>query len=116
MDIKKLDSIIEFLQGNPKVECNPYPNYAPQIWDALAMLPSDTNYIENQKKIADKKISEMNKNEIGTMLTFITRGERFCDGHIIGFVESGQLLELMKRLKEIEENRGLGKIFRARRK
>ena len=116
MDKKTLDSVIDFLETYKHVECNPYPDYDRYVWQALSMLPNDLKYLSNYEKLKGKPISEMKRKEIGTMLTFIARGERFCDGHIMGFVESGQLLELMKRLKEIEENRGLGKIFRARRK
>lgn len=57
--------------------------------------------LSNHEKIANKPIGEMNKKEIATMLTFISRGERFCDGHIASFVESGDLLKLMIRLKEL---------------
>lgn len=101
VDIDKLDSVIEFLQNNKTVECNPYPQYAPEIFDALGMLEVDKNYSDNHEKIASKPISEMNRKEIATMLTFISRGERFCDGHIMSYVESGTLLQLMQRLKEI---------------
>ncbi len=113
MDKKALDSVIDFLETYRHVECNPYPNYDTHVWQALSMLPDDSKYISHYEKINGKPISEMKRKEIGTMLTFILRGERFSDGHIAYYVESGQLLELMKRLKEIEENRGFRKIFRA---
>ena len=39
--------------------------------------------------------------EIQTMLTFIVRGERFCDGHWAGIVDSGPLRRLLERLSVI---------------
>lgn len=101
VDKEELDSIIEYLENNKKVEFNPYPLYDEEVMKALDLLESDTKYLSNHEKIADKPIGEMNKKEIATMLTFISRGERFCDGHIAGFVESGDLLKLMIRLREL---------------
>lgn len=99
---KELDMIIEFLRNNNEVICDPYPQYDECVMKALNLLPMDKNYFKNHEKIRDKEISKMNRKEIATMLTFIQRGERFCDGHIASYVESGDLLELMLRLKEIE--------------
>lgn len=101
VDIEELDSIIEYLKNNNKVEFNPYPMYEKEVMQALGLLKSDLKYLSNHEKIANKPIGEMNKKEIATMLTFISRGERFCDGHIASFVESGDLLKLMIRLKEL---------------
>ncbi|MCQ2580100.1 MAG: DUF6508 domain-containing protein [Treponemataceae bacterium] len=98
---QELDSVIEYLQNNSKVECNPYPNYEAEIYKALDMLKTDRKYLSHHAKLGRKPIEEMNKKEIATMLTFISRGERFCDGHIASYVESGTLLRLMLRLREI---------------
>lgn len=101
VDKKELDSVIEYLQNNKTVEFTPYPNYAPEVIKALDMLEPDYNYLTNFEKMKNKEIEELERKEIATYLTFISRGERFCDGHIAGYVESGKLLELMLRLKEI---------------
>lgn len=103
--VKEMDRIIEFLKNNKTVTCNPYPQYDEPIMQALSLLPSDMNYSEHYEKIQDKEISKMSRSEIATMLTFIQRGERFCDGHIASFVESGTLLELVIRLRELETKR-----------
>ncbi len=97
----ELDAVIEYLQKNNKIEYNPYPVYNKEIYQALGALELDENYMSNYKKIEDKSIKEMNEQEIATMLTYISRGERFCDGHIACYVESGKLLLLMCRLREI---------------
>lgn len=101
IDTEKLDSIIEYLENNKTVECNPYPVYGSEIMSALGLLKPDMKYSANYEKIKDKPIEQMKEKEIATMLTFISRGERFCDGHIASYVESGDLLRLMQRLKEI---------------
>ena len=107
---KELDSIIEALQQIKSVECNPYPQYSDAVYKALGILKPDYNYPEHYAKLEGKPIGEMNRREIATMLTFINRGERFCDGHIASFVESGELLQLMLRLRELE-SRGIQGIF-----
>lgn len=98
---KELDSVIAYLQTHNRVECNPYPIYDDEIYRALGMLRTDSNYLRNWEKIEEKPIEEMTRKEVATMLTFIIRGERFCDGHIAGYVESGELLRLMLRLREL---------------
>lgn len=40
--------------------------------------------------------------EIQTMLTFILRGERFCDGFWEGMIENGHVRRVLERLAEIE--------------
>lgn len=97
----ELEAVIEYLQKNSKIEFNPYPIYSKEIYQALEALEIDEKYQSNYEKLKGKGIEEMNKKEIATMLTFITRGERFCDGHIASYVESGDLLKLMLRLKEV---------------
>lgn len=49
-----------------------------------------------------KKLDAMTKKEIGTCLTFIFRGERFCEGHILCYLENGMLVALLRRLANIE--------------
>ena len=49
-----------------------------------------------------EKLNTMTKKEIGTCLTFIFRGERFCEGHILSYLENGMLVALLRRLADIE--------------
>lgn len=96
-----LEVVIAYLQKNNKIEFNPYPVYPAEVYQALEALKLDEKYQANYEKLKGKAIGEMNKKEIATMLTFIARGERFCDGHIAGYVESGELLQLLMRLREL---------------
>lgn len=106
IDKSKLESAVSYLETQPKVVFDPYPNYDSRVFDALSLLSADVNYQENYEKLADIPISEMTIENVATTLTFISRGERFCDGHIASYIESGTLLELMKRLKEITDEIG----------
>lgn len=62
----------------------------------------DKEYMENEKNIKDKNVDELGYKEIGTMLTAIIRGDRFCSGLIYSKVKDGTLLKLLERLKDIK--------------
>ena len=61
----------------------------------------DKEYMENENLIKDKNIDELTYNEVGTMLTAIIRGDRFCSGLIYSKVKDGTILKLLERLKEL---------------
>jgi hypothetical protein len=44
--------------------------------------------------------------QIKTMLTYVVRGERFCDGHWGAMVEGGQVRRLLQRLAELGSEGG----------
>jgi len=62
----------------------------------------DKEYMENEKLIQEKDINILTYKEIGTMLTAIIRGDRFCSGLIYSKVKDGTLLKLLERLKDIK--------------
>ena len=62
----------------------------------------DKEYMENEKLIHGKDIDELTYKEIGTMLTAIIRGDRFCSGLIYSKVKDGTLLKLLERVKELK--------------
>jgi len=55
----------------------------------------------NENKLL-KDIAAMSKKDVGTCLTAIFRGERFCAGLINEYVKNGILIDILKRLSEIE--------------
>ena len=65
----------------------------------------DKEYMENEKNIKDKNIDELGYKEIGTMLTAIIRGDRFCSGLIYSKVKDGTILKLLERLQEVINNK-----------
>ena len=59
---------------------------------------SDYNYLDNYKKYKNKKIEELSLEETLLYITFIIRGERFCDGHIASFLENGTIEKLCNNI------------------
>lgn len=64
----------------------------------------DKEYIENEKLIHGKEIDELTYKEIGTMLTAIIRGDRFCSGLIYSKTKDGTILKLLERIEELKNN------------
>ena len=61
----------------------------------------DLNYMENYKKIEKKEIKDMTYDEILTVLTYHHRAERFCDGAMYQFINSGKMLECLEKILSI---------------
>lgn len=62
---------------------------------------TDQNYITHNKELRGKKIDEMNVDNIYSMITGITRGERFNSGLIYSCFKDGTLLKLIERLYDL---------------
>ena len=58
----------------------------------------DYNYLDNIRKYKRKRIEELSLEETLSYLTFIIRGERFCDGHIATALENGTIEKLCNNL------------------
>ena len=78
-----------------------YVKYSDSIIGLLNSIPADNNYQTNIKELKQKPVADYSLNEVYTYLTFINRGERFCEGHISHYIESGKLLELCNKLDEL---------------
>ncbi len=77
----------------------PFPMYPNGLFECLELLGWDKNYGENyENNCKGKDIDEMNSFQLQTMLTRMSRGERFCDGFIEGEIENGNLLKCLERL------------------
>lgn len=61
----------------------------------------DKEYMENEKLIKEKDINELTYKEVGTELTSIIRGDRFCSGLIYSKVKDGTFLKLLERLQKV---------------
>lgn len=112
LDDEILDESIDILSKNPRIEWYQpppksgvltlsYPSYGPWVWNIFDLLVPDYQYniIMDMIKKNNKKIRDFTFEEVKAMLTYINRGEKFCDGHIASKIEDGTLLELLKRLK-----------------
>ena len=86
----------------------PYPIYEPVVREFFHLAAQeqwcDFDY---RSKNASQMLQEPNfieqcsLDEIKTMLTFSTRGERFCDGHWGMMIEKGFICRILKRLQVI---------------
>ena len=114
LDIDKLDNIIQHLENKPNIEWSetkkinnsismPYPIYPDWVGDIFDLITPDYNYDSTVEYIKVKKIPPENLNfrELRAMITWIDRGEHFCDGHIASCIKDGLLLKVMLRLKEL---------------
>ena len=59
---------------------------------------ADFNYLSNYEIYKYKKIEELSLEETLSYLTFIIRGEKFCDGNIAYYLENGTIEKLCNNL------------------
>ncbi len=109
-DIKILKEALEYLQESPDAQRNTWPDYDGRVISVLGLL-EDFNYLSNYEKLDEEDIENMSLKQLATMYTFINRGERFCDGHIGAFIESGRMLRLVERHIYLLENTGKRRFF-----
>lgn len=80
----------------------PFPKYDKEVIDWIQAFHNlkllDHSYVENFNYLKDKNIEELDFYEILSYLTYIIRGERFCDGLIASNLENGNIELLEKRL------------------
>lgn len=106
-DIEKLSALIDRISGIKEIGFgNGYPEYPAKIEEIIFVCGgSDIDYLSHTDPIKAKDISELNEKEIASYMTFITRGKRFCTGHIASYTEDGTILALAKRLLEIQNKK-----------
>ena len=80
----------------------PYPQYDERVFAALQsamrVSGSDREYLLHIDAIREHPIEEASMTDLATWVTYVMRGERFCDGFIAGFVEDGRLHKMLERL------------------
>ena len=119
LDMDKLAEVITLVRGLRKIEwvssrstgertkdgteifTMPYPIYPECVFDALKILGSDVNYLKYADKVRSKDISRMSLTDLRRLFTYYLRGERFCDGLIVEFVEDGLMLKALERTEQI---------------
>ena len=89
-------------KGSDGIIQKPFPEYSDEIWASFSIFVPDRDYSDNYEKCCKSVLpTEMNVHQIRTMLTFIERGERFCDGHVQRYLENNILLKLLLRLDDL---------------
>ena len=90
------------LKRNKKYIEMPYPKYNREIlkWidDFYNLKLVEYNYTENYENYKEKIIEQLTDEELLSYLTFLIRGERFCDGMIATNLENGTIELLEKKL------------------
>lgn len=89
-----------------------FPNYRDEV-DSFMHAASrpfwvDRHYLDTDVETWFEEpnvIAEAGLGEIKSLLTYIVRGERFCDGHVGQLIEGGHVQRLLRRLAELR--RGL---------
>ena len=86
----------------------PWPGYADVVEEFFAAASSecwtDSGYVAHDvNRILEREdgLAELGIDEIRSVLTFIVRGERFCDGHWAAMIEAGHVRRVLERLAEI---------------
>ena len=81
------------LKRNKKYIEMPYPKYNKEIlkWidDFYNLKLVEYNYTENYENYKEKIIEQLTDEELLSYLTFLIRGERFCDGLIAENLNNG---------------------------
>ena len=92
----------EIKKNDDKSFSIPFPKYDKEVIDWIETFHNlkllDHNYVENFNYLKDKNIEELDFYEILSYLTYVIRGERFCDGLIASNLENGNIELLEKRL------------------
>lgn len=80
-----------------------YPVYPKEIFPILHLMEPDYQYRDHLTQIRKQRLrfSELSLSQIQTYLTYLHRGERFCDGLIAEAVKHGTLLKLLLRIHDL---------------
>lgn len=90
----------------PGVYIMGYPDYPDGLYETLFLLDTDREYRHHFDAFPhDLLPTEMSVSQIQTLLTYIGRAERFCDGVLAEYVEDGTLLKVLLRLDDLMNRR-----------
>jgi hypothetical protein len=129
LDLKDIDELVAFLprlyrtgRSKPVVEWKggkqedngcftlPWPVYSDDVEEFFQLTSkpcwSDTKYVPSEAgaMIDDEEfIKNATLAQCRTLLTYCTRGERFCSGHWGDMIKKGVIRSILNRLKEIRE-------------
>lgn len=90
----------------------PFINYKPFIYDFITEFHHsslmDQDYIEhirakNLQSLSIAEIKHLSENELLTLLTWIIRGERFCDGLIDTKIRNGTFQAILLALAAFDD-------------
>lgn len=83
------------------------PAYTDDVWEFFSMLEAsplmDMNYSPERECDhieSPEYIEQANIDELRALLTYICRGERFCDGYWLSVLRDGSLVAVLDRLAQ----------------
>lgn len=79
-----------------------YPIYPRELMVLFESLEPCFNYHEKAERIIELTNTKLlDFDDLRALLTYLFRGEKFCDGLIASFIKNGKLLSWIERLNEI---------------
>lgn len=87
-----IEAVYKFEHENPEYELTKYGE-----------LLKERGLEWGQRSMENADVSNMDAQGIMALLMGMVRGERFCDGAIIGMIKSGAVKKWLMRLKELKE-------------
>lgn len=92
---------------SPKDATQSYFSYTEDVLDFIKDFYRskyvDHDYMKTYRQIKDKDISTLNKKEVCALLTAFVRGDRFSEGFLNDQLKNGRVMEVLLRLKELNE-------------
>ena len=82
-----IDAVYEFIEDHPEYQLRHYY----EVMERYGL-----------KNLQDADIDSLNDEAVLALLTWVIRGERFCDGLILGNLKEGRIQHLLRRLKELD--------------
>lgn len=80
-------------------------NYAPQIWDGIEaakeLLGADYEYLQHIDPVRARGVPTASPSDLSTWFTWMSRGERFCDGFLANNIAKGELATITQRLEDL---------------
>lgn len=80
-------------------------NYAPQIWDGIEaakdLLGADGEYLQHIDTVRARGVPTASPSDLSTWFTWMSRGERFCDGFLASNISDGELATITQRLEDL---------------
>lgn len=115
--IERVHTLLEYLSSGYEAKMVPpeqldngliqvgWFDYGPQIWEgilaAMALLGTDYTYTQHIESVVKREIAVATPRELSTWFTWMSRGERFCDGFLASKIADGELEAISRRLVEL---------------
>lgn len=107
-EIEKLIAALQKLNAVPHDQIasweSGYPEYHPTVrafFQQMSSFWNDFDYVQNMEALNLDDVADYDLAQIKTVLTWVTRGERFHDGLRQQVIQSGLFVALQKRLTQL---------------